>query len=249
MSGSAGFKVLLLRVLATASVIVYLVPATLALGTLAILLSWVPPRGNATCFLARIWARGALVAGGVRVRVELHPAVRPGVGYVVMANHASYFDVLAMLAVLPGQYRFVAKRSLFHIPIFGWALRAGGFIPVDRKDRSRAKEIWKAAGDRLRKGASVFFYPEGTRSPDGRIHRFQRGAFLVALNAGAPILPVGISGARAIMPKQRFAVDPGVITVRFGEPVVTEGVSVREKNALIREVREEVGRLAGVELA
>lgn len=249
MSAESGFKVLALRTLSTASVIVYVVPATLALGTLAILLSWLPPRGNAMCFLARLWARGALVAGGVRVRVEMNPAVRPATGYVVMANHASYFDVLAMLAVLPGQYRFVAKRSLFHIPIFGWSLRAGGFIPVDRKDRSRAKEIWAAAGDRLRRGHSVLFYPEGTRSPDGRVHPFQRGAFLVALHTGAPILPVGISGARAVMPKQRFACDPGVITVRFGEPVPTDGVSVRQKRELIRRVREEVGRLAGAELA
>jgi len=235
--------------LATAAVVVYLVPVTLAFGTLAILVSWVPPRGNASSAVARLWARGLLAAAGVKVDVEIHPAVVPGRGYLVMANHASYFDVLALLAVLPGTYRFVAKRSLFAIPIFGWALRASGFIPVDRKDKSRAREAWAAAGDRVRRGASVLFYPEGTRSPDGRIHRFERGAFLVALKTGAPILPAGISGAHAILPRGRWTVTPGILRVRFGEPIDPAEHSLREKDELVRRVREEVGRLSGVELA
>lgn len=245
----SGWKGRWIRALATLSVAVYVIPATLAFGTLAVLLSWLPPRGNAMCFLARLWARGTLAAGGVRVRVEGAAEVDAERGYVVMANHASYFDVLAMLAVLPGQYRFVAKRSLFFIPIFGWSLWAGGFIPVDRKDRSRAREIWATAGKRLAAGSSVLFYPEGTRSPDGRIHGFQRGAFLVALHTGAPILPVGISGAHPIMPRHRFSVQPGEIRVHFGSPVETGERGVRDKNELIRQVRQEVGRLSGVELA
>ncbi len=244
-----GLGAKLLRGLATLSVGLYLVPATLAIASLAALLSWVPPRGNLVVFFSRCWARGALAAGGVRVTVETDPAVDPRRGYVVMANHCSYFDVLALLAVLPGQYRFVAKRSLFHIPVFGWALRANGFIPVDRHDRSRAREIWAAAGQRLAHGASVLFYPEGTRSEDGRIHAFQRGAFLVAMHNGAPILPVGVHGAWPIMPRRRLSVQPGPIRVRIGAPVETAGRSVREKSELIDAVRREVARLAGAELA
>ena len=235
--------------LATAATALYLLPATLALGLLAILVSWVPPRGDLTSAVARLWGRGLLAAAGVRVEVEVHPAVVPSRGYLVMANHASYFDVAAMLAVIPGTYRFVAKRSLFAIPVFGWALRAGGFIPVDRKDKRRAREVWAAAGDRVRRGASVLFYPEGTRSPDGRIHRFQRGAFLVALKTGAPIVPAGISGAHAVLPRRRWTVRPGTIRVRFGPPIDPAEYSLRERDELIRRVREEVGRLSGVELA
>ena len=244
-----GFAAKLLRGLATCSEIVYLLPATLFFASLAIVLSWVPPRGRIVVWIARTWARGALLAGGVRTRVEMHPAVDPKRGYVVMANHSSYFDVLAMLATLPGQYRFVAKRSLFLIPIFGWSLKANGFIPVDRHDRSRAREVWAAAGDRLARGASVLFYPEGTRSADGRVGTFQRGAFLVAMHNEAPILPVGVRGAWPVMPRERFSVQPGEIVVRFGEPVETAGRSLRDKNALIDEVRTEVARLAGCELA
>jgi len=235
--------------LATTSAIVYVVPATLALGSLAVITSWLPPRGNAMCFLARLWARGLLVAAGVRVRVEREAPVDPDRGYLVMANHASYFDVVALLAVLPGQYRFVAKRSLFVIPIFGWSLWAGGFIPVDRNDKSKARDVRVAAKDRLEKGSSVLFYPEGTRSPDGRVHAFQRGAFLVALQTKAPILPVGISGAREVMPRDRFSADPGEIVVRFGEPVETEELGIRDRGELMVRVRTEVARLAGAELA
>jgi len=244
-----GWKGRWIRGLATLSVAVYLIPATLAFGGLAVLLSWLPPRGNAMCFLARFWARGVLASAGGRVRVVEEPGLERERGYVVMANHASYFDVLAMLAVLPGQYRFVAKRSLFIIPIFGWSLWAGGFIPVDRQDRSRAREIWATAGQRLAGGASVLFYPEGTRTADGRIHAFQRGAFLVALHNGAPILPVGISGARDVMPRHRFSIQPGQIQVHFGTPVETADYKIRDKGQLIQQVREEVARLSGAELA
>lgn len=237
------------RVLRTLALAVYLVPATLAGATLAIVLSWVPPRGHTVVMIARAWAWGAMKVSGVRLRVEGRESVDPKRGYVVMANHSSYFDVLALLAVLPGQYRFVAKRTLFQIPVFGWALKVNGFIPVDRHDRSKAREIWAAAGDRLARGASVFFYPEGTRSPDGRIHTFHRGAFLVALQNDAPILPVGVAGAWPIMPRDRFSIQSGPITVRFGQPLETAGRSVREKKALIDEVRQQVAHLSGAELA
>lgn len=237
------------RVLATTTAALYLVPATIASGLLATLLSWIPPRGNAMAFLARLWARGLLAAAGVRVEVEMDPAVEPRTGYVVMANHQSYFDVAAMLAVLPGTYRFVAKRSLFLIPVFGWALWAGGFISVDRHDRSKAKEVWKAAGERLARGASVLFYPEGSRSPDGRIHAFQRGAFLVAIKNGAPILPVGIAGAHEVMPRGRLSVQPGTIRVRFGAPIDSRQYGVRGRGELVAHVRRTIAGLAGVPLA
>jgi 1-acyl-sn-glycerol-3-phosphate acyltransferase len=201
------------------------------------------------CFFARVWARGLLAAAGVRVRAELPPEVEPGRGYVVMANHASYFDVVTLLAVLPGQYRVVAKRSLFFIPIFGWSLWAGGFVPVDRRDKSKARQVWAAASARLSRGASVLFYPEGTRSADGKVHPFLRGAFLVALQTRAPILPVGISGAREVMPRGRWSADPGVIAVRFGAPVEVGEYGVRGREELMVRVREEIGRLAGAELA
>lgn len=239
----------LARVFATTTGILYLLPVTIASSLLSCVVAWIPPRGNAVSFVARMWARGLLAATGVRVEVEIHPAVDPARGYVLMANHQSYFDVVALVAVLPGTFRFVAKRSLFLIPIFGWALWAAGYISVDRHDKSKAREIWKAAGRRLAHGASVLFYPEGTRSPDGRVHAFQRGAFLVALKTGAPILPVGISGAHEVMPRGRLSVVPGVIRVRFGAPVDARAFGLRGKGELIEGVRRRIADLAGAELA
>ena len=234
------------RSLATVCAVLYLLPATVILGLVALVAAWVPPRGNAVALLAKIWARGLLAATGVRVRVAGVERLEPGRGYLFMPNHQSYFDVVAMLAVIPGTYRFVAKRSLFRIPIFGWSLWAGGFIPVDRHDRSRAREIWKAAGDRLSRGASVLFYPEGTRSRSGLIGPFQRGAFLVALKTGAPIVPTGVSGAHDVMPPGTLWVTPGTITLRFGEPIDPREYSVREKDALVARVRSTVAELSGV---
>ena len=233
----------------TLVVAAFLVPMTLVCATWAILLAWVPLPGDAVVAIAWFWAWSVLKVSGVKVEVEGVERVDPERGYVVMANHASYFDVLALLAVLPGKYRFVAKKTLFQIPLFGWALKANGFIPVDRRDKSKAREIWAAAGERLARGDSVFFYPEGTRSPDGRIHTFHRGAFLVAMHTGAPILPVGVAGAWQVMPRDRFSIQSGTVRVRFGEPVETGDRSVREKKELIRDVRQEVARLSGAELA
>lgn len=247
MSGGSSYTGRVLRALATCTTIAYLVPATLLLGILAVLLSWLPPPGAAMLFCARVWAHGLLAAAGVRLSVEVDPAVEPGRGVVFLANHQGYFDVPVLLATLPGQVRFVAKKNLFAIPVFGWALRAGGFIPVDREDRRQAIEVYAAASARLRAGASVLFFPEGTRSHDGRLHRFQRGGFLVAQKSGAAIVPVGIRGTYEVLPRRRFVVTPGPVRVRIGAPIPTADYPVSRKQELMARVRDEIARLAGVE--
>lgn len=236
-----------LRVLATVTTCLFLVPGTLIVATLAMLLSWLPPRGSATLFLARVWGHGLLAAAGVRVTVSVDPAVDPGRGHVFLSNHLSYFDIPVLLATLPGQVRFAAKKSLFSIPIFGWALKAGGFIPVDRKDRRQALEVYSAAASRLRSGASVLFFPEGTRSPDGRLHRFQRGGFLVAQKCEAAIVPVGVRGTYEVMPRHRFSVVPGHARVRIGAPIETADYPVSRKRELMERVREEIAALSGLD--
>lgn len=237
-------------VVASAALYVFIVPGTVILGLLAVLVSWIPPRGRGMLLVARIWSRCLLAAAGVRLEVELDPAWEgePDDGhYVFMANHASYTDVPALLAVLPGQVRFAAKRTLFFIPVFGWSLWAGGFIPIDRNNRARAKDAFAIAVRRLRGGASVLFFPEGSRSPDGRLHRFERGGFLLALKSGTPIVPVGIEGSHRVMPRSRLTVRPGTIRVRLGAPVDTSGLGVRDRNELVRDVRRRIAALAGVE--
>lgn len=235
------------RAVATFTTIAFLIPGTFLLGTLAILVSWVPPRGNLSLFVGRLWAHCLVASAWVRLEVEVDPAVDPERGYVFLANHQSYFDVPVLLACLPGQVRFAAKKNLFSIPVFGWSIRAAGFIPVDRENRRQAVEVYAIASKRIKSGASVLFFPEGTRSPDGRLHGFQRGGFLVAQKAGAAIVPVGVSGTFELLPRQRFSILPGPVRVRIGAPIETSEYPVSRKDELMERVRNEVAELAGLE--
>jgi 1-acyl-sn-glycerol-3-phosphate acyltransferase len=232
-------------ILATITGNLYLVLGTLVCALLALATGWLPPRGNVIFFWARVWSRGLLWASGVRLQVEAAGDVAPGGRYIFMANHQSLFDIPVLLATLPGQTRFLAKQSLFRIPLFGWAIRAGGFIPVDREDRSRAREVFQAAAARLRAGTSVLVFPEETRSLDGRLLPFQRGGFLLALKSGLPIVPVGIQGTLRVQPKGRLRIHPGVVRVRYGAPIAVAGGELRRKRELTAEVRRRVGELAG----
>lgn len=234
-----------MRFLATLTTLAFLIPGTLLYGTLAVLLAWVPPRGSAMLFLARLWAHCLLASAWVRPSVEIDPAVDPRRGYLFLANHQSYLDIPVLFATLPVSVRFAAKKSLFSIPVFGWSLRAGGFIPVDRKDRRQALEVYAAAAARIQEGSSVLFFPEGTRSRDGRIGRFQRGGFLVAQKSRAQIVPVGVAGTFEVLPRNRLSILPGEVRVRVGAPIDTAEYPVSRKHELMERVREEIVRLSG----
>ncbi len=222
---------------------------TLLFAVPSFLLGWVPPRGNVTFWCARAWSKVLLFFCFVRVRAEFDPAfdhAQAGDHYVYMANHQSLFDIPVLIATLPGQTRFMAKQSLFRIPIFGWAISAGGFIPVDRENRSRAKQAFDTAVERLQAGTSVLLFPEETRSLDGKLLPFQRGGFLLALKSGLPIVPVGIEGTLGIQGKRSFLIHPGTVHVRYGAPIVMAEFDLRRKRELEALVREKVGALAGV---
>jgi 1-acyl-sn-glycerol-3-phosphate acyltransferase len=160
-----------------------------------------------------------------------------------MSNHQSMYDIPALLASLPVQTRFLAKRSLFKIPIFGWAIALGGFISVDRSDRSRARESFAAAVEQLRLGASTLVFPEGTRSLDGRLSDFERGGFLLALKSGLAIVPVGIHGSLSVRRRGSLVVRPGRIRVRYGRPIEVESFGIRGRAELEGVVRERLADL------
>jgi 1-acyl-sn-glycerol-3-phosphate acyltransferase len=141
----------------------------------------------------------------------------------------------------------MAKRSLFRIPLFGWSLAAGGFIPIDRGDRSTARQSFASALARLKGGTSILFFPEGTRSATDTLLPFQRGGFLLAMKTGLPIVPVGIRGSRAVQRKGSFAIRPGPIEVRYGAPISAADYGIRRKGELVGEVRRRISALAGLE--
>ncbi len=226
----------------------FLVVGSFVLSVLAMVVSWLPPRGNWTFGIARIWSRGLLTASAVRVEPSYDPALEPGKSYIFLSNHQSLFDIPALLVTCPGQVRMMAKRSLFRIPFFGWSLAAGGFIPIDRGDRSTARQSFSSAVARLRQGTSILLFPEGTRSLEDTLLPFERGGILLAMKSGLPIVPVGLRGTRAIQHKGNWAIRPGPVTVRYGAPISAADYGIRRKDELVTEVRRRVAELAGLEL-
>jgi 1-acyl-sn-glycerol-3-phosphate acyltransferase len=237
-----------LTVLATFTGNLFLVIGSIVLPTFAILVSWIPPRGSWTFGISRIWSRCLLTASAVRAEVAYDPALDPDRSYVFLCNHQSLFDIPVLLTTCPGQVRMMAKRSLFRIPIFGWSLAAGGYIPVDRSDRSSARQSFSSAIARLREGTSILLFPEGTRSLTDTLLPFQRGGFLLAMKTGLPIVPVGVRGTRAVQPRGNWAIRPGKVEVRYGAPIACSDYGIRRKGELIAEVRRRIADLAGLEL-
>ncbi|HYH44959.1 MAG TPA: lysophospholipid acyltransferase family protein [Thermoanaerobaculia bacterium] len=224
----------------------YLVLGTVIMSLMALLVALVPPRTAWSFAVARLWSGGLLRASGVRLAVRYDAALEPGRSYVYLANHQSHFDIPALLVATPGQVRMVAKRTLFQIPLFGWAMRAGGFISVDRRDKSTARQTFSAASSRLRTGTSILLFPEGTRSRGDVLLPFQRGGFLLALRSGLPIVPVGVRGSQAVRAAGELTIRPGTIEVCFGAPIHPSDFGLRRKGELTAEVRRRVAELAGL---
>jgi 1-acyl-sn-glycerol-3-phosphate acyltransferase len=238
-----------MSLLATVAANLYLLIGSVACGLGAILTFWVPPRGRWPYRFAVWWARGWLACAGIRVRVELgereRAALAAGSPWVFLANHQSVLDIPVLLASLPVPARFLAKRSLFRIPVFGQAIAVAGFVPVDRGDRARAGEAFASAIRQLQRGSSVLVFPEETRSTTGRVLPFKRGALLMALRAGVPMVPVGIAGTREVQPKGSLRVRPGTVTVRFGPARQPASGSPAQRRELLESLRHDVIRLAG----
>jgi 1-acyl-sn-glycerol-3-phosphate acyltransferase len=237
------------KIFATFTGNLFLALGSLLLGALAILGSWVPPRGQWVFVMARLWSILLLRASLLRVEVRREGELDPGASYVFLANHQSLFDIPLLLATVPNQVRMMAKRSLFRVPVFGWALSAGGFIPIDRGDRSTARQSFSSAVARLRAGTSILLFPEGTRSLTNELLPFQRGGFLLALKIGLPIVPVGIRGTREVQHRGNWAIRPGKAVISYGAPINAAEYGLRRKAELNREVRARIADLVGLELA
>jgi 1-acyl-sn-glycerol-3-phosphate acyltransferase len=226
----------------------YLAIATFILSIVGIAVSWIPPRGSWMFAIMRIWSNGLLAASMVRVEARYDPALEPGRSYIFLSNHQSLYDIPVVLATCPGQVRMMAKRGLFQIPLFGWGLRAGGFIPVDRADRSTARQTFASAAERLRADTSIAMFPEGTRAATDTLLPFQRGGFLLALKSGLPIVPVGIRGTRAIRLRGGLRINPGTAVVSYGAPIQPGDYGLRRKRELMDAVQRQVAELAGLGL-
>jgi 1-acyl-sn-glycerol-3-phosphate acyltransferase len=211
--------------------------ATIFWGTLSLLVSLFDSSGRVQHLCARWWARTLLLVSGVRVTVRGAEHLELGRTYVFASNHQSYFDIPVAFGYLPANFRIMAKASLFPIPFLGWHLRRSGHLPIARDNPRRAARSFLAAAGHVREGTSVFVFPEGGRSPDGRIAEFKAGTFLLAIKGGVPVIPVTLNGTRAILRMNSFHVHPGRVELILHPPVSTAGMDSHSAEALCARVR------------
>lgn len=195
-------------------------------------------RKNDTVFhsLARGWARTSLKICGIKVHVRGLEKVDMNRNYVYVSNHASMFDIPAIIASVPDQIRIVFKKELHWIPIFGWGLKYGSYISIDRSRGPAAMKSLDEAVEKIRTGASVLLYAEGTRTLDGKLQAFKRGAFNLAVKAGVPVVPLTINGSFKLLPKRSIVVRPGEVELVLESPIEIRGNGKNAELQLMEEV-------------
>ncbi len=215
----------------------WVVLTTIFWGTIAIIISFFTRTGNPVHIIARIWARGILYVSRIRVKVNGLNQIDPTQSYVYMSNHQSNFDIPVLLAHLPVQFRWLAKAELFKIPLFGRAMQGAGYVKIDRFNQESAFQSIKEAAAKMKDGVSVMIFPEGTRSRDGRIRPFKKGGFIMAVDAGVPIVPIVLQGTWSIMEKSSLQINTGDVVMNLEKPIATTNYSRQNKDELIEAVR------------
>lgn len=200
----------------------FLIPAisvyTLVLGAVSIASSLFDRRGHVAHRCAQAWSWLILKTTGVRVAAEGLDRIVPGTTYIFVSNHQSIYDIPVIFATLDFQLRIIAKASLAMFPVLGWHLKRGGHLFVDRKhpDHGRILTRWRAL---VTNGLSLIIFAEGTRSWDGRVARFKAGSFLLAIEAGLPVVPLAVINTRAVMPKGRLRTEPADVALIVHDPI------------------------------
>ncbi|MBU6476831.1 MAG: 1-acyl-sn-glycerol-3-phosphate acyltransferase [Xanthomonadaceae bacterium] len=189
---------------------------------------------------SRLWAPGLLIGAGAKLRVEGLDRLDFSKPHVFVANHQSIIDICALFRALPVPIRFVIKQELAKVPFIGWYARAVGMVFIERGHAREAAMRLHGVVSIVRAGESLCAFPEGTRSRNGAVRPFKGGAFQVALQAGAAVVPIAIEGSGAVLPVSGFRVRPGAITLRIGEPIPTAGLHAGDRHALAQRAHDAV---------
>ena len=214
--------------------------ATLLVFVPVVITARLDPSQRKTQFFVRIWYGIILRATGVKTNSVGLEKIREGRSYVIISNHQSHFDILALVSQLPMVVRFIAKKEIRKVPLFGYAVSLTKCIFVDRSDSAKAVKTLQDGISDLPSGISMLFFAEGTRSRDGKIGPFKKGGFRTAQITGWPILPVVVHGSRKVLPAGELLVTPGTIEVEVLDPVPEEEVQSRPWEEIMEEVREQV---------
>jgi 1-acyl-sn-glycerol-3-phosphate acyltransferase len=214
---------------------------TVFFGVVSLLASPFDRSGEFMMKTARLWARSLLAIAGVRVKVEGLENLTPGASYVFASNHLSYMDTPVILTHIPADFRFMAKDGLFKIPLLGTHLGQAGHIPVPRHDPRAAVKTMTLAADTIRtRNISLLIFPEGGRSHDGVLQPFKDGAAYIAIKAGVPVVPLGISGTRQILAMHSATFHRGNVTLRIGKPIPTNGLTLHDRKFVTEIARHAV---------
>ena len=223
-----------------------IVLSTVVMGTLSLLASLFDGSGKTQHRLARLWAKFLLVSSCIRVRADGIDKLNLQASYVFVSNHESLMDIPAILARLPFEFRFFAKKGLYGIPFLGTHLKRAGHLPVDHSNvRSSLKSMSEGARIVAERRLSVLLFPEGGRSPEG-LREFKEGAAYIAIKAGVPVVPMAILGMRPLLPMGSIHIRSGRVGLRIGSPIETAGMKMSDREELTRRLYAEIsGLLAG----
>lgn len=215
-----------------------IVLATIFFGSISLIVSFFDQTGAIQIRVARAWAKTLLAVSGVQVMVEGLEEILPNGSYVFISNHLSFTDTPVVLANIPVQFRFLAKRGLFQIPFLGQHLSRAGHIPVPREDpRAAVKTMQLAAETIQQKKISLLIFPEGRRSHDGKLQPFKEGGAYIAIRAGVPVVPIAISGTRELLPWGSGVVLSGNVRLRILKPIETADLSLKDRGVLTEKIR------------
>jgi 1-acyl-sn-glycerol-3-phosphate acyltransferase len=212
-------------------------------GSFSLLASLFEREGRLQHRIARSWARVSLLTAGVRATVTGRENLRPRAIYA--ANHTSFLDVPLIFAMLPFQFRILAKQSLWKWPFIGWHLHRSGQIPIDEEKADSSVAGLNRALKVLKSGLPLVIFPEGGRTPDGRLQPFMNGPAYLAIRARVPVIPIAVCGAFGVLPMHGKHFVPGPVELRLGEPIETTGYTIREAEQLTARVRAEILELGG----
>lgn len=195
-------------------------------------------KGNAVHSIGRFWSRAILLLAGVHVNVKGIENIPKGRPVIIASNHQGAFDIPVLQGYIPLSFRWIAKKSLFKIPVIGWSMSLAGYIAIERESGSKAYRSIIKAAEKIRSGTSVLIFPEGTRSESGEVLPFKKGGFLLSQKSGVPILPVAIKGTAGIMKRGSIWITPSEVSVSIGRPIETEGVEEEKLRQTAKEAVE-----------
>ena len=204
-------------------------------------IGWLDRHKNVTGQLSKMWAQWVIWSTGIQYDVRGVDNLEPEKQYIFMCNHESALDILLGVACIPYKIVFLAKKELFKIPVFGWAMHAAGMIKIDRQNPEGAKQsVDDAVNTLIHSSFSTLIYPEGTRSETGNLLPFKKGGFILAIRSHLPIVPITIIGAGDVLSKGSFTINQGKIKIIISKPIPTRDLEVNNKEELIESCRNTI---------